>query len=292
MESAIISVYLILLFFILPVFLPGIVRKVRAMAMGRKGPNVELFFYELLRMFRKKTIHPLQFGTFSYIAPILCLFSALVIWSIVLFEWGPYLFIPFFLAMYRITYIGYAMETGTSFGGMGSGRETVLSVMSEPTLILMILVAQSHIEISESLQGFFVGSLFLIMCSIAILSEISKPPFDDPRTHLELTMVHEAMLLEASGKSLFLFEWAAAIKQTSLLVFLVKIALDHSKLIKNAFFSELQRDLLLLPIITLFAFILGYWEAISVRRSWKWIPEMMGLVFLSILILGSLVKLN
>lgn len=284
--------FLFFLFLFLPVITVGISRKFRALFMGRKGPSVFLFFFDLKRMYSKSKVESNSSGEFAKIAPNLALYSSLIVWSIVLFEWSPYIFIPFFLALYRIAMIGFAMETGTSFGGMASAREVLLSVMSEPTMILMILVAQSHIEISETPQGLLIGILFLSLSFVVVLADLSKPPFDDPRTHLELTMVHEAMLLEASGKSFFSFELAAGIKQASLFVFLIKLALEHSKLLKRSLLTEESRDILILPAVILLSILLGYIESISVRRKWSWIPEFMGLLFISILVLGTLVKLT
>lgn len=292
MEFLIYMIYLSLLFLTLPFLLTGIIRKVRAYAQGRGGPRLIQFFWEINKAYLKEPVHHKFYSEISSLAPKAALYSAFMIWTIVLFEWAPFILIPFFLALYRFSFIGFAMEGTSSFGGMASGREILLSVMVEPTFILMILAAQSHIEISETPQGILVGILFLALSFITILAELAKPPFDDPRTHLELTMVHEAMILEASGRHLAFFELASSMKLSALLVFLVKLALEHSKLLNNVFMNQLNREFLILPIVVLLAILLGFWEANSVRRKWTWIPEFMGLTFIAILILGSLVKLS
>ncbi|TGL75601.1 NADH-quinone oxidoreductase subunit H [Leptospira jelokensis] len=292
MELIIYTFYLALLFIILPFLLTGIIRKIRAYAQGRKGPKLIQFYWEVCKAFLKAPVLHHQFSEISNLAPRLALYSSLMIWTIVLFEWAPFILIPFFLALYRFSFIGFAMEGGTSFGGMASGREILLSVMVEPTFILMILAAQSHIEISETPQGILIGILFLALSFMTILAEVAKPPFDDPRTHLELTMVHEAMILEASGRQLAFFELASSVKLSALLVFLVKLALEHSKVFDSILMNDLSREFLILPIVVVLAIVLGFWEANSVRRKWTWIPEFMGLTFIAILILGSLVKLS
>ncbi|MGV3665161.1 MAG: NADH-quinone oxidoreductase subunit H [Leptospira bouyouniensis] len=291
-EMIIHTTYLVVLFLVLPFLLTGIVRKVRANAQGRKGPRLIQFFMEINKSWLKNPILHNNFSSISNLAPRLAMYSSLMIWSIVLFEWAPFILIPFFLALYRFAYIGFAMEGATSFGGMASGREILLSVMVEPTFILMILAAQSHIEISETPQGILIGILFLILSFIAILAELAKPPFDDPRTHLELTMVHEAMILEASGRHLAYFELASSIKFSALLTFLVKLALEHSKIFHSESIIGVSREFLILPMVILLALVMGFWEANSVRRKWTWIPEFMGLTFISILVLGTLVKLS
>ncbi|XDD45485.1 respiratory chain complex I subunit 1 family protein [Leptospira sp. WS39.C2] len=292
MENFMYFVYLGILFFCLPFLLTGIIRKVRANAQGRRGPKIIQFFLEVNKSYLKVPVSHNNFSSISNLAPRLVVYSSLMIWSIVLFEWAPFILIPFFLALYRFAYIGFAMEGASSFGGMASGREILLSVMVEPTFILMILAAQSHIEISETPQGILVGFLFLVLSFITILAELAKPPFDDPRTHLELTMVHEAMILEASGRQLALFELANSIKLSALLVFLVKLALEHSKIFRSYYLDGMNREFLILPAVVLLAIVMGFWEANSVRRKWTWIPEFMGLAFIAILILGTLVKLS
>jgi len=281
-----------LVFIIAPFYASGILRKVRARVQGRKGPPILQPFYDMVKFFKKTPKDNPNSGPFAEISPALAVYSSLFLWSIVTFEWVPFLLIPFFLALYRFSLVSFAMETATSFGGLGSSREILLSVMAEPTIILMILVAQSHIEISLTPVGALVGILFLILSFIAILAELNKPPFDDPRTHLELTMVHEAMLLESSGKSLGAFELAYQLKYVSLLGFIIKLAVEHSKIIYNTDLTLLFREAVVLPGILVLSIIMGLWEGISVRRKWSWVPEFMGLAFLSILILGTLVKLS
>jgi formate hydrogenlyase subunit 4 len=284
--------YQITIFIGLPLILGGIVRKVRARTQGRKGPRILQVFFEIRKYLRKEPIDNPNSGIFAEISPIIAVYAAVIIWSIVIFEWAPFILIPFFLALYRFCFVSFAMESGTSFGGLGSGREILLSVMAEPTIILMILVAQSHIELSLTPVSALIGILFLALSFVAILAELAKPPFDDPRTHLELTMVHEAMILEASGKTMGYFEIASQIKLAGLLAFLIKLALEHSKLFPTGEFGNITKEMLVFPGTIGLAILLGFWEADSVRRKWSWVPEFMGLCFLAILILGTLVKLS
>lgn len=291
-SSILLIVYQLFIFFWLPLVLGGIVRKVRARTQGRTGPKILQVFFEIRKYLQKEPIDNPNSGVFAEISPIIALYASIMIWSIVIFEWAPFILIPFFLALYRFCFVSFAMESGTSFGGLGSGREILLSVMAEPTIILMILVAQSHIELSLTPVSALIGVLFLLLSFVAILAELAKPPFDDPRTHLELTMVHEAMILEASGRTMGFFELASQIKLAGLLSFLIKLALEHSKLFPVGEFGNMTREILVLPGALVLAIVLGFWEADSVRRKWSWVPEFMGLCFLAILILGTLVKLS
>jgi formate hydrogenlyase subunit 4 len=118
---------------------------------------------------------------------------------------------------------------------------------------------------------------------------MAKPPFDDPRTHLELTMVHEAALLEASGRSLALFEIADMLKQSALVALWAKTAV--------CFFAQdlpFAESLHSGPASALVALVLfagvGYWESVSVRRKWSYIPEVLGLAMLFLVLLLTLMQ--
>ena len=283
-------IILFLFFIIFPIIAGGIIRKVRARAQGRKGPPILQNFYDLTRLLKKKPIDGTHSGLFAEVSPMLVCVSGIIMWSNAVFEWMPFLLIPFFLVLQRVTTIAFAMETGSSFGGLGTSREMLLSISSEPILLLSILVSQSQLQLSFSWVGIILGSLFLGALMVAVLAELARPPFDDPRTHLELTMVHEAMLLEASGKTMGLFELGYQLKIATLFALVVRIGLEHSKFVDRTISKPVENIVAFLGAIVLAIFV-GYWESVSVRRKWTWIPEVMGITLLFILVLGSLVKL-
>lgn len=283
-------IILFLFFIIFPIIAGGIIRKVRARAQGRKGPPLLQNFYDLLRFLQKKPVDGFNSGFFSEVSPALVCISGILMWSIAVYEWMPFILIPFFLTLQRIGTTAFAMETGSSFGGLGTSREILLSISSEPILLISILVSQSKMQLSISFVGVIVGALFLGALMVAVLAELARPPFDDPRTHLELTMVHEAMLLEASGKTMGLFELGYQLKISTLFVLVVRIGLEHSKFADNEIAKSTENIIAFFGAI-LIAMIIGYWESISVRRKWAWIPEVMGITLLFILVLGTLVKL-
>ncbi|WCL48842.1 respiratory chain complex I subunit 1 family protein [Leptospira sp. GIMC2001] len=282
----------IISFLILPIFVGGLIRLIRARAQNRRGPGVLQVWKDIFRFLGKDSIDAALGNFFARMSPLVALVSMLIAWSIVCFEWTSFVYLVFFLTLERFSTTSFAMETGTSFGGMGVSREMLLAVSAEPTIILMILIAQTHIQMDVSLADFSMGFLFLIACFYAILAELAKPPFDDPRTHLELTMVHEAMLLEASGRKMGFFEISYQIKTATLLTLLVKLALEHTKFHKNDYLSPDWISFWVTPAVLCLAVTLGIWESICARRKWTWIPELMGLIFLIILFLGTLVKLN
>ncbi len=129
---------------------------------------------------------------------------------------GIFAFARFFLAL-------AAMDIGTAFGGMGSSREMTISSLAEPALLMAIFtltMTASSTNISTAisfvldhglvLRPSFIFALFAII--LVTIAETGRIPVDNPATHLELTMIHEAMILEHSGRHLALFEWAAQIK--------------------------------------------------------------------------------
>lgn len=287
----IINQFNLLLFFIaFPLIVGGIIRKVRARAQGRKGPSILQNFYDISRLFVKRPIDGVHSGFFAEIAPVTVCFAGIIMWSVAIYEWLPFIIIPFFLALQRMATTAFAMETGTSFGGLGSSREILLSISSEPILLLSILVAQSKLQLGFSWVSIALGTLFLGALMIAVLAELARPPFDDPRTHLELTMVHEAMLLEASGKTMGFFELGYQMKIATLFVLVVRIGLEHSNFVNISIAKPMENIITFLGAIGI-SILVGYWEAISVRRKWVWVPEVMGITLLAILVLGTLVKL-
>jgi formate hydrogenlyase subunit 4 len=285
------SIILLAIFLILPIFLGGIIRKTRAMCQNRKGPPILQNFFDLQRLWYKKPIDNNNSATFAEISPVSIFVFGIAIYSIVVFEWTSFLIIPFFLALQRVLLVGFAMETGSSFGGLGTSREILLSITGEPIMILSIVVAQSKLSVDFNYIGIILGILFLGAFLIVILAELSKPPFDDPRTHLELTMVHEAMLLEASGRTLAYFEATSQLKIATFFVLLFRIGFQHFHIPIFGIYSDVVQNILLIIGTFFLSSLIGYWEAISVRRKWIWIPEIMGMTFLFLLVLGTLVKI-
>jgi formate hydrogenlyase subunit 4 len=146
---------------------------------------------------------------------------------------GDLIVLIYLLAMMRFFMALAALDTGSAFGGMGSSREMYISSVVEPTMLLSVFAmalvtgTTSLAIIAQRLAATgmeLVGPALFLACAaffIATLAENARVPFDNPATHLELTMVHEAMLLEYSGRPLALMEMAS---MTKLVVFLAILA--------------------------------------------------------------------
>ncbi len=138
---------------------------------------------------------------------------------------GDVILVVYLLGMARFLQAIAALDTGSAFGGMGSSREMVISSFVEPALFMALFIMGLHVnslnlsemvvKVSQDSHGFL--SLFNILLAIGffvvLIAETGRIPVDNPATHLELTMVHEAMILEYSGRALALIEWSKALKQ-------------------------------------------------------------------------------
>jgi formate hydrogenlyase subunit 4 len=155
--------------------------------------------------------------------------------SALLASWGDFFLLVYLLALGRFFLSLGALDGGSAFGGMGASREALVSTLAEaPFLLGLVAVAilASHADIAGIVGWTLQQNVFnisavhiLAFTSLAMvaLAETGRMPVDNPTTHLELTMIHEGMVLEYSGPSLALIEWASAVKLHSLLALLIAL---------------------------------------------------------------------
>jgi formate hydrogenlyase subunit 4 len=211
--------------------LTGFVRKVKARLLRRQGPSVIQPYRDLLRLLRKEVVLAENASWLFRVTPYLIFAATWVAAALVptfaaglVFSWTADLIaIIALLASARFFLALAGMDVGTSFGGIGSSREVMIASLAEPAMLLIVftlaLVAGST-QLS-SVAAFMASSqvglrvslgLVLIALIMVAIAENARIPIDNPATHLELTMVHEAMVLEYSGRHLALVEFAAALK--------------------------------------------------------------------------------
>ena len=220
-----------LLVLLLAPLLTGFVRKVKARLLSRKGPPLLQPYRDLLRLMRKDVVLADNASWLFRVIPYLVFAATWVAASLVptfrsglMFSWTADLIaIIAVLGSARFFLALAGMDAGTSFGGIGSSREVMISSLAEPAM-LMIVFAIALIAGSTQLSTMaaFMNSaevglrvslgLALIALTIVAVAENARIPVDNPATHLELTMVHEAMVLEYSGRHLALIELAASLK--------------------------------------------------------------------------------
>ncbi|MHB9133030.1 MAG: respiratory chain complex I subunit 1 family protein [Armatimonadota bacterium] len=218
---------------IVPLLLVGVIRKVKALMQTRIGAPILQPFYDITKLLRKgETISHTASWVFVWAPRIgLCLallVAALVPWAGPLLPAGwaaatNFLLIIYLMALGKFIGMLSAMDTGSAFGGLGASREATISLLVEPAMVLA-LGALALGARSTDLSAIFTAPmhpltalLVGVVLVIAALAELSRMPVDDPTTHLELTMVHEAMILENSGRNLALIEYAVAVRSCVLL---------------------------------------------------------------------------
>ncbi|ACB96083.1 respiratory chain complex I subunit 1 family protein [Beijerinckia indica] len=211
--------------------LTGFVRKVKARLLRRRGPSILQPYRDLWRLMRKEVVLAENASWLFRAIPYLIFSATWVAAALVptfatglLFSWSADLIaVTALLGSTRFFLALAGMDVGTSFGGIGSSREVMIATLAEPAMIMIVftLALLAGSTQLSSLAGFMLTSpvglrvslgLALIALVMVAVAENGRIPIDNPATHLELTMVHEAMLLEYSGRHLALIELAASLK--------------------------------------------------------------------------------
>jgi formate hydrogenlyase subunit 4 len=233
-------VQLILLLAVAPL-LSGFIKKLKARLQTRRGPSVFQPYRDLYKLLRKGMVIPNTaswlFTTTPYFVFLTAILAGLMIPMVSaeapLGLFGGVLAVVYLLGLGRfLTALG-GLDTGSSFGGLGSSREMTISALAEPAMMLAIFtvaIGASSTSLSEIVKAavgqqwrFLAPSQMLAFAALflVLIAETGRIPVDNPATHLELTMIHEAMILEYSGQYLALIEWGGAIKQLVLMMLLI-----------------------------------------------------------------------
>jgi len=215
----------------------------KARVQTRRGPGLFQPYRDIYKLLRKGMVIPDTaswiFTATPYVLFVTTLLAGLLIPTISarapLSLFGGVLAVVYLLALGRFFLALGGLDTGGSFGGLGSSREMTISAIAEPALMLAVFTVaigagSTNLSIvTQSALGqswrFFAPSQMLAFAAlfIVLIAETGRIPVDNPATHLELTMIHEAMILEYSGPYLALIEWAATIKQLVLMTILVNV---------------------------------------------------------------------
>ena len=266
------------------VFFTGIILRTKSITSSRKGPGVMQPVKDVLRLFKKGSIYSETTSIIFRIAPVITFSSVLMACLVVPFgSWkglvsfdGDFVFFAYILALGKFFSIIAAMDTGSSFEGMGASREALYSMLAEPAFFILIgsfalltgntsffnIFSTLHLGSSITYTLGVLASFVLIMISMI---ENSRMPVDDPKTHLELTMIHEVMILDNSGFDLGL------ILSTGYLKFAM-----YGALIADFFIGGLSLSLAIpvfLGIQILFAVIVGLIESFMARFRMSHNPQ-------------------
>jgi len=212
--------------------LPGVINRVKAFAAGRRGQPMLQLYFDLYKLFAKTPVYSTTTTWVFKAGPVIsvaALVTALAVLpfagrpSFLAFD-GDFIFIIYLLGLARFVTVLAALDTGSAFEGMGASREMQFAVFAEPAFFLG-LAALARVTGQTSLAGMFgaltgdiwrsaapVLALLTASFFIVLLCENSRVPADDPNTHLELTMIHEAMILDHSGPDLAYILYGASLK--------------------------------------------------------------------------------
>ena len=248
----------ILVLLIVPFLFIGIINKTKAFWAGRIGPSVFQPYYDFFKLLKKEEVVSNTTSFIFKIAPSLTFstvfFAGLLIpimnhKSILSIE-GSFVLFAYILALGKFFSLIAAMDTGSSFEGMGASREASFSTLVEPAffIILSSIIAisgnysfQSLSLIIEKIDGLgpLIIALAVLALFILILFEGCRVPVDDPNTHLELTMIHEAMILDNSGLDLALIIYGSAMKMLIFALLITNIIIPAGLSIYTSSFSML-----------------------------------------------------
>ncbi len=219
------------LILIASLFFSGIIIRTKSIASGRKGPGIFQPLRDVIRLFKKGTVYSETTSVIFKMAPVIY-FSSVVMAILVVpfgstqglisFD-GDFIFFAYILALGKFFSIISALDTGSSFEGMGASREALFSMFAEPAFFILMgsfALLTGHTSFYDifnelhmgSYISYALGTLATFVLVMIAMIENSRMPIDDPKTHLELTMVHEVMILDNSGFDLGLILSAGFLK--------------------------------------------------------------------------------
>jgi formate hydrogenlyase subunit 4 len=234
------ALQLMLVLLIAPL-ISGFIKTLKARLQTRRGPNVLQPYRDIYKLLRKEMVIPDTASWIFSATPYIVFATSILVGLMIpmistdspMSLFGGVLAVIYLLALGRFFLALGGLDTGSSFGGLGSSREMTISAIAEPAMMLAIFtvaLGANSTNLSEMARNavsqswrFLAPSQILAFSGlfIVLIAETGRIPVDNPATHLELTMIHEAMLLEYSGPYLALIEWGASIKQLVLMTLLV-----------------------------------------------------------------------
>lgn len=275
------------LWLLLAPLLPGIINKVKAWVAGRQGPPVLQLYFDLARLWQKSVV-------LSTLASPGFVFGPAVAWvavagaalllplgpagSVVSFR-GDMLVLIYLLALARFCTAWAALETGSAFEGMGAAREVSYAVLAEAAIIAAVLalcIQTGSTALVTMLSPAAGAGAVLLAAGLftVLLAENCRVPFDDPNTHLELTMIHEAMVLDHSGPPLAMILHGAAMKLLLFSLLLVEAVVPMDKL------TSLAATVALIGGVLAVTVGVGLVESLLARLAFRRVPLLLTTAFL------------
>jgi formate hydrogenlyase subunit 4 len=279
----------------------GIIKKIKALSQKRKGAPILQLYFDLFKLLKKSTVVSDTASWIFKAAPYIVFSTSLVAALLVpvttmidpIWHAGDMILMVYILALGRFFMMLAGLDTASTFGGMGSSREAMISSLIEPSILVSLITvgliakSTSAYQIMVYMKGVgapLIHPVYLMACIallIVTIAETSRIPVDDPSTHLELTMVHEAMLLEYSGRSLALMELGASMKQLVFITLLVNIFVPHDQFILISGAGAVLLSLLIYLIkVILLSILIAAAEISTVKLKLFSIPNLAALSFI------------
>jgi formate hydrogenlyase subunit 4 len=289
-------------------FFTGIIIRTKSIASGRKGPGIMQPMKDIIRLLRKGSVYSKTTSFIFQIAP--SAYIASVLMAILMIPHGSqpgfisfsgdFVMFAYILAFGKFFMIISAMDTGSSFEGMGASREALFSMLTEPAFFILMgsfALFTGHTSFHDifttlhfgSYISYMLGALATFVFIFIAMIENSRMPVDDPKTHLELTMIHEVMILDNSGFDLGLIMYTTCLKFAM-----------YGAIISNFFIGSLPLEWSITVFFATqvgFAVIVGLFESFTARFRMSHNPQFIFiltsvslLIFLGVLmLLGKLV---
>jgi formate hydrogenlyase subunit 4 len=276
----------VLLVLTLPPLLPGVIAKTKAAFAGRNGPPLLQGYWDLAKLLRKGSVLP-QGSTWVFLAgPVAGVAAPLVASFLLPFGGhsapvsfaGDMVLFAYLFALARFFTASAALDTGSAFEGMGAAREVAFSALAEPALFFGF-VALARISGSLSLSGMLGAQgwatagapLVLVAASwaVVLLAENCRIPFDDPNTHLELTMIHEVMVLDHGGPAFGLVLYGASVKLFVLSALFLRVVFPFSAIDSRLDWLAFVAGILLVAIG------IGVVESVMARLKLLKVPQLL-----------------
>jgi formate hydrogenlyase subunit 4 len=275
------------LWLLLAPLLPGIINKVKTWVAGRRGPPVFQLYYDLARLWQKSVVLSTLASPGFVIGPAVAWIA--LTGAALLMPLGPagaelsfrgdVLLLIYLLALARFCTAWAAMETGSAFEGMGAAREVSYAVLAEAAIIAAVLslsIQSGSVSLMTMLAPSAGAGAVLLAAGLftVLLAENCRVPFDDPNTHLELTMIHEAMVLDHSGPPLAVILHGASLKLLLFAVLLTEAVLPMRNLSPLAAAGALAGGILMVTVGV------GLVESLLARFALRRVPLLLTTAFL------------
>ena len=288
--------------------LPGVILKVKALFAGKTGPPLLIRWYTLIKLLRKGSVYSDSTGFVFRLGPVAGCATALL--ALLFFPFaglppllsftGDIIVVLYALGLGRFCTVLAALDTASPFEGMGAAREVFFASLAEIGLFV-VLILFHRMGGGLSLAGWFAGPqaislagtqgalllLVVVALFLLLLAENSRVPVDDPATHLELTMIHEVMILDHSGPDLALIEFGAHCR------LLFSACLVASLLRPTLAAGPLANGLVFVGLLVLVYAAVGVTESITARLRMPLVPKFIltsfALVFFAIILTMELV---